>query len=64
MQRRLTPFFEHYRTNGGASCFGIYAAATDPAAFFSANDLKKSLNPTPPRRPWRGGGLLMGAKNL
>jgi hypothetical protein len=28
------------------------------------NDWQKKIDPTPSRRPWREGGLLMGTKNF
>jgi hypothetical protein len=36
----------------------------DPAAFFVVIDSPESIYRTPPRRPWRGGGWLMGTKKL
>jgi hypothetical protein len=61
----------------GRGCIGDYsvmkslsaiAAGTglrpDPAAFFVVKGLPENIYHTPPRRPWRGGGLLVGDKEL
>jgi hypothetical protein len=59
----------------GSGCVGDYSvrerlpamtAGTglrpDPAAFFVVLDLPGGIYRTPPRRPWRGGGWLVGDK--
>ena len=39
---------------------GDRGCAPDPAAFFIVIDIPEGIDPTPPRRPWRGGGWLAG----